>query len=497
MGQTLHYGWQAAMLGLGLHAVAATAQAADDAVTRAMKLYEKRQYQTVIQELPPALASLDAARRSSAQLALGMSYLRTAELYRALHAASVEAQSENLRRLTAARGPNRSRFAALYLGENLVEAGNPAAAIGAFEQFLAQPDLPAATRHIAQAGLGLALRQRQETAKAESAWQAAAGDDKPEVQAALAAAYASAGQRDKATRLAEQIARKTGSPAPRTTSALLRVYARTGQTGKGLELARQANLALPAQTEELGRSKSLTFYHAGMLADLAELCSQAAVTALEAASSDARLKVSADYYLIDAYTELGRHEAALKAVTGFLGQGQVPPLYRERARARHAGLLARQKRTSEAFVIWDELSQRQPPDADIGGEALMTCLRAQADCTRLVPRVTTLAETAEMRRAAGAHHALGHYHLARKDYGRALTHLEAARDKARKNKIEANEPLLLVDLAEAYYHTKKYSENLEIYFEMSKQFPAVRTIQEAMQGIYSVEHKSAGDVKIF
>jgi hypothetical protein len=32
---------------------------------------------------------------------------------------------------------------------------------------------------------------------------------------------------------------------------------------------------------------------------------------------------------------------------------------------------------------------------------------------------------------------------------------------------------------------------------MSKQFPEVRQIQEAMQGIYSMEHKSAGDVKIF
>jgi hypothetical protein len=56
---------------------------------------------------------------------------------------------------------------------------------------------------------------------------------------------------------------------------------------------------------------------------------------------------------------------------------------------------------------------------------------------------------------------------------------------------------MLVGLAEAYYRTKQYSENLEIYFEMSKQFPAVRQIQEAMQGIYAVEHKSAGDVKIF
>jgi hypothetical protein len=56
---------------------------------------------------------------------------------------------------------------------------------------------------------------------------------------------------------------------------------------------------------------------------------------------------------------------------------------------------------------------------------------------------------------------------------------------------------MLVNLAEAYYRTKKFSESLEIYFEMSKRFPVVRQIQEALQGVYSIEHKSAGDVKIF
>ena len=75
--------------------------------------------------------------------------------------------------------------------------------------------------------------------------------------------------------------------------------------------------------------------------------------------------------------------------------------------------------------------------------------------------------------------------------------MEAGRDKANKNKIEMNDPVMLVGLAEAYYHNKKFSENLEIYFELSKQFPAVRQIQEAMQGIYSMEHQSAGDVKIY
>jgi hypothetical protein len=70
------------------------------------------------------------------------------------------------------------------------------------------------------------------------------------------------------------------------------------------------------------------------------------------------------------------------------------------------------------------------------------------------------------------------------------------RDKSNKNKIEANVPEALAGLAEAYYRTKKFSEGLEIFFEMSQEFAVVRQIQEALQGVYSMEQRSAGDVRI-
>jgi hypothetical protein len=74
--------------------------------------------------------------------------------------------------------------------------------------------------------------------------------------------------------------------------------------------------------------------------------------------------------------------------------------------------------------------------------------------------------------------------------------MEAGRDKSNKNKIEANDPEMLAALAEAYFRTKKFSEGLEIFFAMSEEFPVVRQIQEAVQGVYSMEQRSAGDVRI-
>jgi len=50
--------------------------------------------------------------------------------------------------------------------------------------------------------------------------------------------------------------------------------------------------------------------------------------------------------------------------------------------------------------------------------------------------------------------------------------MEAGRNKGNKNRIEYNDPLMLINLAEAYYRTMQFSEALEIYFAMSTQFPA-------------------------
>ncbi len=107
-----------------------------------------------------------------------------------------------------------------------------------------------------------------------------------------------------------------------------------------------------------------------------------------------------------------------------------------------------------------------------------------------------MVETGEGKAFSRVSFALGKYYLQKKDYVKAAFYMEAGRDKSNKNKIESNDPVMLVSLAKAYYRTKKFSEALEIYFEISKQFPAVRQIQVAMQGVYSMEQKSAGDAKI-
>jgi len=127
---------------------------------------------------------------------------------------------------------------------------------------------------------------------------------------------------------------------------------------------------------------------------------------------------------------------------------------------------------------------------------VLGCAEAQAQCTKVLARAGQAAEAGDVRRTQRLGYALGVYYLRKQDFARAIAYMEGGRDKSNKNKIEANDPEMLAALAEAYYRTKKFSEGLEIFFEMSQEFAVVRQIQEAVQGVYSMEQRSAGDVRI-
>ena len=119
------------------------------------------------------------------------------------------------------------------------------------------------------------------------------------------------------------------------------------------------------------------------------------------------------------------------------------------------------------------------------------------DAPQVVIQASALAQRGHGRPFTRINFALGKYYLWKQNYSKAVAYMEAGRDKSNKNRVEFNDPLMLVNLAQAYCEAKQFSEALEIFFEMSKQFPAVRQIQVALQGVYIMEQKSAGDVKIF
>jgi len=478
----------------------APVHAADDAVARAMKLYEKHHYEEAAALIRSELSALSQAKRGEAQLTLGMIYLKNAELHRELsHTASI-VSLDYLKKLSDARGRDRSIFADLYQGEALLEAGKTGAAEIVLEKFAANEAVDARYRSIAKIDLGLCAWQGKDQLKAETLWSGVPASD-PEVKAQLAAAYSKAGLIDKnAGALCDEclaeVKRTKTAPTMRLLKNVLSVFARSGLTDKGLDVVRLADLKAFSYREVIGKSKVISYYDLSLPGDLAALYLQAGIASLEKAVGDARVKDVAGFYLGQAYALAGNVERSVKATASFVSSAQMPQSYKDRVRVWQAANLYQQNRQSDALGEWDDLSRKQPEDPDLLAEIITTCLRLKIVCPKVLQKATASVEAGQGRKFAGLNIAIGRYYLLHQEYVKAVEYFEAGRDKGNKNKIEANDPAMLVGLTEAYYRTKKFSEALEIYFEMSKQFPVVRQIQESLQGIYAMEHKSAGDVKI-
>ncbi len=480
--------------------IAAQASGADDIVTKAVKLYEKRHYDEAAGLLRSNAASLGQAKQGSLNLALGMTYFKNAVLHRELYLASAWASQDYLKKLSALRGSSRSRFVDLYMGDALIEAGKADVAAIYLRQFLANEGLNPQYQAIAQVRLGLSYQAGNEAAKAAPLWAAIDSAD-PEVKAELAAAYSRAGLKDKdPLALAEEsLASQTKRGKPlsiRMVKNLLAVYARAGLTEKGLDLLKRADLKAFSYRETLGKSKVINFYDLSLLDDMASLYGQASIACLEKAAADAKVKGSAEFYLGQAYALFGSADRSRKTADSFLATAQLPQQFKDQARVLQAANLYSMNRKTDAMKVWDELAGKPSQDPDVLAEILFSCRRLKAECSNAARRSAAAVEAGEGRKFSTLNIALGKYYLGRLDTARAVTYLEAGRDKSNKNKIESNDPEMLVSLADAYFRTKKFSEALEIYFEMSKQFPEVRQLQEAMQGVYAMEHKSAGDVKI-
>jgi predicted negative regulator of RcsB-dependent stress response len=487
------------LLPLVLVLVGGMAFAADDPVQKAMKAYEKHRYEEAARDLRAALPALEQSKQSPARLALGMIYLKNAELHRELAQVSLAVNADYLRRLAADRGESRSRYSDLYHGLALLEGRKADTAQAPLEKFLAGGS-DARYKAIAKIAMGTAANLEGDKKKAQELWGGIDSSD-PDVRTELAAAYSRAGlaEKDPAALCDEALAdvKKGGKPLSLIAAKnCLGVYGRAGSLDKGFDLIQRADMKSYSYRETIGKSKVITFYDVQFLPNLAAFYLQASLASLEKAASDPQLKSIANYYIGEAQVIAGNADQAMKATALFLAAPQMPLQYKNRAMVRQGVLQYQKGKQAEAIGVWDELTQKQPGDPELLSDILVSCGRLRIDCPRLAQTSAAAVEAGDGKRFAVLNIGLGRYYLSRKDIAKAVSYLETGRDKGNKNKIESNDPLTLVDLSDAYYRTKKFSEALEIYFEMSKQFPQVRQIQEALQGIYSMEHKSAGDVKI-
>jgi len=474
-----------------------------DPVKSGIDALRKNHYEEAVVLFSSTLPQAGNSRGALFNLNFGIALVESAKLYRDLHILSVKLHADYLDRIASITGKDKSRYARLYLGRTLLEAGKAKEAAGVLERFIADKTVREDHRQIAKAGLALAYHRLGMGKKALSIWGGIKSTD-PEVLAELARAYASAGTGEKrAVAMADKafvlLRSSKKKPTAIMTANLLGVYAAAGLVDRGFEaltVSGGPDFEEYSYEERIAENKTIRFYDTRLLADLGAFYGAAAVKFLEEASSDAKLKGVAGFYLAEAYGFLNDFTDSERAREQALTSGALPDQLKYRAELIGVENLFRAGKKGPALRRLNGYSGANPPETLLA-ETLLACSRLGTTCAEAASRAEAVAAGHEGgKRLAVLNQALGRYFLNERDLTKAVRYMEDGRDKGNKNKIELNDPKMLTALSEAYCGAKQYSEALEIFFEMNKHFPAVRQLQVVLQGIYSMDHRSAGDVKI-
>ena len=450
-------------------------------------LFQQNHYNEAASELSQALPTA-GDKVSMVNLTLGMNYQHSARLHAALHRQAIAVQSEYLQTLFKAKGKQRSKYAELYYGEALIEKGEYKQAKKHLAKISKSKSVVARDKSIANINIALADYLLNRKSSAKKKWAAIKSKD-PIVLSELAAAYSRVGYKSKTAKQLITSALQSKPESSRVLSNAIHVFADLGQIEAGLKLVSSHSLDGSVAEERLGENKEIKYYDVSVLSAVSKLYNKAAMTYLGLAGEHVKFAPVADYYQAEASYMQGELKKTSEFLDRYIAAGK--PAFMQKAK---------QLKRLVAYRLGDrQLFAKPEPDSKPGvvAELLFACARVKADCKKTAETAETMLEKLQGSVSRTLNYAVGEYYLRHEQAEKAVYFLEEARDKSQKNNIKANDPVMLVSIAEAYAVNKIYSESLEIYFEMSKEFPVVRQIQDATQGIYSTVQKSAGDVKIF
>ena len=476
--------------------------AAVDPLKRGLQLYKKHRYEDAIRLLYTYLPSAETSHQAKTHLGMGMICLANARLYQDLYLAALDTNLDYFKRLLSIKSPSGSHLANLYMGLTLLEAGRLSEAENFFIKFLADENGSPQDKELARINLATALFLQDKSVQAHDLWSQISGEQ-PATSTALAAAYSRVGLIEKkplatCTGIWNRLRHSNQAPSIQTVNNLIYVFAKEEQIEKAFELIMSVDLVAFFHEEIPTKNKVIRFYDSALLGNLSFFYGTAAKKFFNNAQSAPNPKIicTAQYYLGEVYGLIGDPGRSTKMLNAFLSAPNSPAGLKKKARIKQAFNQYLLGNDAEVRGQLDALL-RSEPSPNLMADILLACTQYRFDAPDIVIQASAMAQKGYGKPYNRINFALGKYYLWKQDYARAVDYMEAGRDKSNKNRIEFNDPVMLVNLAQAYCRSKQFSEALEIFFEMSKQFPAVRQIQVALQGVYIMEQKSAGDVKIF
>jgi len=461
---------------------------ASDAIVAAKQAYANKNYEAAVALVAPALSS-SQPRDPGDTLTIALIFLRSAETHAALHRTALRTQLDFLTQLRQSRATLHSKFADLYLAEALFESGQADNAKRSLNIFLTYPNLPPREQAIATFLLNSRDKKNTSTMPADEeaavAWLASHPDKEPQVLI------------DTLTPLLEKLRTQTPFLSARLLANAITIYRAAHQPAAALALLNQSNKGAPSAVEVFDETRFIRFYDVTLLRTISELYRDLANDLLRQLKTDAKYKDTALFYLSESSLIFSDASYAQDGIATLANLQLLPksakPLLEIRLRA-HEYMTGQ---GAKAMKTWAEAATNVTSDPAVSADAIQMCVYLDANCPFIVKAAEEFATRGRSDRFVPLWTSLGQYFLAKGNANKAAELLETARDKTRKVSLEANSPGLLISMAEVLRQQKEYPQALEIYFELARAFPAVRIIQEGLQGSYALANRSPGGVTIF
>ena len=279
------------------------------------------------------------------------------------------------------------------------------------------------------------------------------------------------------------------------------VYYKNDMADAALELLDKMPSDEAVFVDNMERNKVIKFYDPSTIGDISAIYYYAAGKYFNRVMNlrgRERYEDLIRYYLGEVSYGLGRYDAAIDEINNFVKLSKRDARYNERARVLLGACYYKKGDKKKAEEIWNDVLNKNPQDAGIISELMDTYAELKVADPAILKRMEEKdsSSSRDEKLAKPFYMSLGRLYYNKKDYERSVQTLELARDKGNKNKLETNDPVFLIRLADGYYRLKKYSESLEIFFGIGKVYPIVRQIQDTIQGVYSAEEKGSGEARI-
>jgi hypothetical protein len=473
--------WSFALQGLG---VLPAVSAVKPGLEGGQELFRKNHWEEARTHLRSQWATLPAKDQPAATFLIGRSYVREAEFYGAVRRVGVEVGLAYLKELAATRANRGLALLPLFTGLYELEAGLSKEAERTLAAASAAPALGAEWKAVARLRRAVALHRLGRAA------EAAAVLKEPGVEASFwrlvltgtadASFAAPKGRKDRVLAAA--------------------VLFRASRAHEAEALLTGIDLDAPDAEAKPDAEKVLRFHDPALALAWERIGWERAVVTLKplAVGGVGLEKSLAAYYAGLSYFRLGATAEAARYLKD-PSASSLPPELQPTSRLLTAAIAWKDQAppATELASLW-ELTQAQP-ESVLTWEDLSRAdlLKTEPFATRLEPRLRDLL-SASGERPGGA--LVGKWALVRlrhgDDAGTLVTTLSEHRDDSNKNKLEWNDPLLLLALVAANRQDQQYAQALETLFELSKTLPGLRWLQWNLQGVYAARQKAGGEIRI-